>query len=61
MPDMRYDKHERYAVFTMDRPDRLNAIGTTMIADRTEALSDFTADPQMRAGILTGAGRAGPS
>ena len=58
MPDLLYDKAERYAVFTMNRPERLNALGGTLMADLTEALADFNADPEMRAGILTGTGRA---
>lgn len=58
MPDLLYDKFERYAIFTMNRPERLNALGGTLMADLTEALADFNADPEMRAGILTGTGRA---
>ena len=58
MADLVYEKHDRYAVFTMNRPDRLNALGGTMMSELQEALDDFTADPAMRAGILTGAGRA---
>jgi enoyl-CoA hydratase/carnithine racemase len=58
MPDFRYEKYDTYAIFTMDRQERLNAIGETMLAERAAALEDFTADPKMRAGILTGAGRA---
>ena len=58
MADLLYDKHDNYAVFTMNRPERLNALGGSMQAELMEALADFTADPAMRAGILTGAGRA---
>lgn len=58
MPDLIYEKFDRYAVFTMNRPERLNALGGTMNADLDEALADFNADPGMRAGIVTGAGRA---
>jgi len=42
----------------MDRPDRLNAQGAAMRQELREALDEFAADPEMRAGILTGAGRA---
>jgi enoyl-CoA hydratase/carnithine racemase len=42
----------------MDRPDRLNAQGAAMRQELREALDEFSADPDMRAGILTGAGRA---
>jgi enoyl-CoA hydratase/carnithine racemase len=58
MPDLLYDKHEHYAVFTMNRPERLNALGGTMMPELHEALADFTADTQMRAGVVTGTGRA---
>ncbi len=58
MPDMLYEKRDHVAIFTMNRPDRLNALGGTMQADLEAALADFSADPAMRAGILTGTGRA---
>ncbi len=58
MPDLLYDKLDHYAIFTMNRPERLNALGGTMAADLTEALADFNADAEMRVGILTGTGRA---
>ncbi len=58
MSDLVYEKRERYAVFRMNRPERLNALGGTMQQELTAALADFTADPAMRAGIVTGEGRA---
>jgi enoyl-CoA hydratase/carnithine racemase len=58
MPDLLYEKREHYAVFTMNRPERLNALGGTMNEELQAALDDFTADPAMRCGIVTGAGRA---
>ena len=60
MPDMLYDKFpdKHYAIFTMNRPERLNALGRQMWADQSAALQDFNNDPEMRAGILTGKGRA---
>ena len=60
MPDLRYERfpNGHYAVFTMDRPDRLNAQGAAMRQELREALDEFSADPDMRAGILTGAGRS---
>lgn len=58
MPDLLYEKRGHYAIFTMNRPERLNALGGTMQADLTAALADFRADPEMRCGILTGSGRA---
>jgi enoyl-CoA hydratase/carnithine racemase len=58
MPDLLYEKHDHYAIFTMNRPERLNALGGTMNQDLNAALDDFSADPEMRVGIVTGAGRA---
>lgn len=58
MPDLLYEKRDHYAIFTMNRPERLNALGGTMQSDLSAALADFTSDPEMRAGIVTGAGRA---
>ena len=58
MSDLLYEKHDGYAVFTMNRPERLNALGGTMQTELTAALADFGSDPAMRAGILTGTGRA---
>jgi len=60
MPYWTYEKHddEHYAVFTMNRPDRLNAFGRQMIAERREAMADFNADPNMWVAIVTGTGRA---
>ncbi len=60
MPDLLYEKFPQghYAIFTMNRPDRLNAQGGTMRQELDTALHDFTHDPEMRVGIVTGAGRA---
>jgi enoyl-CoA hydratase/carnithine racemase len=58
VPDLLYDKQDGYAIFTMNRPERLNALGGTMNEERARAIADFNADPKMRVGIITGAGRA---
>ena len=60
MPDVLYEKNpeQHYAIFTLNRPDRLNAIGGGLMAELLTAMDDFTRDPGMRVGILTGAGRA---
>lgn len=58
MPDLLYEKKDFYAVFTMNRPERLNSLGGTMNEERMEALDDFNSDPNMRVGIVTGSGRA---
>ena len=60
MPDLIYDKRpeEHYAIFTVNCPERLNALGGNMNRELQEALQDFSADAQMFAGIVTGTGRA---
>ena len=58
MADVLYDKRENYAIFTLNRPERLNAMGGTLMDEMWEYTDDFNADPNMRVGIVTGAGRA---
>ena len=60
MPFMLYERYPQghYAVFTMNRPERLNAQGVVMRQELESALNEFTNDPEMRVGIVTGAGRA---
>jgi enoyl-CoA hydratase/carnithine racemase len=58
MPDLIYEKRERYAIMTLNRPERLNAFGGNMTPELSAAMLDFNADPAMRAAIITGAGRA---
>ena len=58
MSELLYEKHDIYAVFTLNRPERLNALGGGVMDALSEAVEDFNADPQMRVGILTGSGRA---
>ncbi|MDE2640489.1 MAG: enoyl-CoA hydratase-related protein [Chloroflexota bacterium] len=58
MPDLIYDKRDFYAIFTYNRPERLNAMGGTLTRELAEAMDDFSNDGNMRVGIVTGAGRA---
>ena len=58
MPDVIYEKRERFAIFKMNRPERLNALGGTLRAEMEAAVDDFNEDPNMRVSILTGEGRA---
>ena len=46
------------SVVTLDRPERLNAIGAELLADLHQALVGAQADPDTRAIVFTGAGRA---
>ena len=58
MPDALYEKRDHYAVFTFNRPERLNAQTAEMRRLFGEAIEDYNADPEMRVGIVTGEGRA---
>jgi enoyl-CoA hydratase/carnithine racemase len=47
----------RVAVITLNRPDRLNAISSSMLDELTAALLEADRDQAVRAVVLTGAGR----
>ncbi|MFC1934379.1 enoyl-CoA hydratase/isomerase family protein [Chloroflexota bacterium] len=53
-----YDKAERIVVITLNRPERLNALGTQLIGNFFEALHKFENDDEARVLIITGRGRA---
>jgi 2-(1,2-epoxy-1,2-dihydrophenyl)acetyl-CoA isomerase len=46
------------AVIRMDREERLNALGVELVEDVVTALNEVEADPEVRAVVLAGAGRA---
>ena len=52
MPDLLYETHSEghYAIFTMNRPDRLNAQGALMREELDAAIYEFAHDPEMRVG-----------
>jgi len=52
-----YDEQEGIATLTLNRPERLNALGDTLRQDLHEALRRASDDPAIRVMILTGAGR----
>jgi len=47
----------RVATLTLNRPDRLNALSSTIIDGLLEALPRLAADPQVAVVVVTGAGR----
>ncbi|MDO8687192.1 MAG: enoyl-CoA hydratase/isomerase family protein [Dehalococcoidales bacterium] len=51
-----YKKEGRIAVFTINRPEALNAINVATNRELSEALTDFREDPELWVGIITGAG-----
>jgi enoyl-CoA hydratase len=49
-------KIDHVLVITLDRPQRRNAMTTTMAEELNAALTELDCDPDLRAGVLTGAG-----
>lgn len=55
---VRYEVADRVCTLTLDRPDRLNAVTTELLDELAAALERADADDDVRAVIVTGAGRA---
>ena len=55
--DLLYEVDDHIATITLNRPDRLNAISGPMLGALSEALQHANLDPDVRAVVLTGAGR----
>jgi enoyl-CoA hydratase/carnithine racemase len=53
-----YDVSDRIATITLNRPERMNTISRTMLSQLSERLLEADRDPEVRAVILTGSGRA---
>lgn len=51
-------RHGHVAVITMNRPEVLNAVNEAMSVAMQEAIDELVADPDLRVGVITGAGRA---
>jgi enoyl-CoA hydratase/carnithine racemase len=58
MPAALYDHRGEVGVVTLNRPERLNAIGGTLLADLHAAIARAMADEAVGAIVLAGAGRA---
>jgi enoyl-CoA hydratase/carnithine racemase len=56
--EIRYDVADRVLTITLDRPDRLNAWTPTMQGELIDAFDHADADDDVRAIVVTGAGRA---
>ncbi|MGZ7036501.1 MAG: enoyl-CoA hydratase-related protein, partial [Ilumatobacteraceae bacterium] len=52
-----YDVDDRIATITLNRPDKLNAFTTTMMRELIDAFGRVDSDDDVRAVIVTGAGR----
>ena len=53
-----YDEQDGIGYLTLNRPNKLNALSPTLMAEFREALEGIEANPDVRVVILTGAGRA---
>jgi len=53
-----HEIREGFAVLRLNRPERYNALSHGLVADLRQRLGLLDADPQVRAIVLTGAGRA---
>ena len=61
MPDYKeilFEKQRGGVLITLNRPEALNAITRPMLKELHNALDEAEADPQIRAIVITGAGRA---
>ncbi|MBI3966819.1 MAG: enoyl-CoA hydratase/isomerase family protein [Chloroflexi bacterium] len=56
--DILFEKSEGIATITLNRPESLNAFHPQMMADLEDAFDEIGQDSEVRAAILTGAGRA---
>ncbi|HLB24627.1 MAG TPA: enoyl-CoA hydratase-related protein [Dehalococcoidia bacterium] len=52
-----YEKSEGVATITLNRPERMNAFTDVMLREWAQALEDARLDREIRAVVLTGAGR----
>jgi len=52
------DKHELIGTLTLNRPEKLNAMTPTLIAEMGEALTEVENDPEIKVLIIRGAGRS---
>lgn len=57
-PEVLYEVDGAVALITLNRPDRMNTISGPMLNQLTQLLLKANADPEVRAIILTGNGRA---
>lgn len=57
-PHLRCTRHDGFAEVVLNRPDRLNALSHALLVDLRQLLAELETDPEVRAIVLTGAGRA---
>ena len=57
MPGVKRDREDSVGVLTLDEPATLNAMTPDLLGDLAVAIGEMSDDPQIRALVLTGAGR----
>src|SRR5437868_3911890 len=57
MPGIKNDRNGSVGVLTLDEPETLNAMTPDLLGALAAAIHETTADPELRALVLTGAGR----
>ncbi len=55
--DVLYEVRDRVGIITLDRPEKLNALSGALTAGMAKALLDAQEDEEVRAVVVTGAGR----
>ena len=58
MPDVIVERHDRVMLLRFNRPERMNAMGGTLMPEFTAALEEGTKDDRVGAIVVTGEGRA---
>jgi enoyl-CoA hydratase/carnithine racemase len=53
-----YEKQRNGVLITLNRPEAMNAISRSLIKELHQALDEVESDPEIRAVVITGAGRA---
>ncbi len=56
MPEILYEKRNRIAYITLNRPEAMNSMNSALNRQFREALYEFRDDPEILVGIVTGAG-----
>jgi 2-(1,2-epoxy-1,2-dihydrophenyl)acetyl-CoA isomerase len=56
--DLRFEKENRVGTITLNRPERLNALGAQTTLEICEACEKAIRDPDIRVVVITGAGEA---
>ena len=55
---LRYEKQENIGILTINRPEALNALNSTVIGDLEQAITEVEKDAELGALIITGEGHS---